>query len=554
LRVIAAVLLMCLPCAFMGLAADDFDLAAQVRRDPFGAYRFQALDPVQRTAALLADRARGDLPWWIDEHFHQAFLRPLASLSLAADFRFWPHAHWWMHVENVLLFAGAVGLAFAFYRGLFADDRRAALAALLYATNPGLALSVAWLSARNTLLATLFGFLSLYLDQRSDRSSAKALLRVSSLLAFGCALLSAEIGLSTLGFLVAARLMHSGAPAWLRCARLLPFMAVAVVWRLLYGQLGFGVIGSAYYRDPSSDLAGVLLNLLAAIPIYLGSVLTQPFAAMTVVSNQALLVAAFLGCAALALVGPTLLPLLRRDARARFLALAALLAIPPLATTLPQDRLTGFVGLGSAGVVALLLTPVITEGTDERRLKLLYRIHAVWRPLLFVPSLFIPYGMAAGGGAMVLDRDLPRDASQTIVLLNAPCALLVHHFGRLRVARGLPPPRLLLLSSGISPVSVRRLDDRQLELEVPRGFLRLIADQVARDVRNNPFRAGDVIDLNDARVTILAVAAGDPTRVRFELFDAGALGRIYAWQGREVRPFRLPAPGDVAQLPALSLL
>jgi hypothetical protein len=155
---------------------------------------------------------------------------------------------------------------------------------------------------------------------------------------------------------------------------------------------------------------------------------------------------------------------------------------------------------------------------------------------------------------MVLDRDLPRDTDQTIVLLNAPCALPIHHVGRLRAARGARAPHILLLSSGISPVSVRRTGARELELEVPRGFLRLVADQVARDVRNNPLRVGDEIHLRDARVTVLAADGGDPTRVRFELFAARALDRVYVWQGREVRPFPLPAQGSVTRLPALSLL
>ncbi|HTU60901.1 MAG TPA: hypothetical protein VMF89_20755 [Polyangiales bacterium] len=40
--------------------------------------------------------------------------------------------------------------------------------------------------------------------------------------------------------------------------------------------------------------------------------------------------------------------------------------------------------------------------------------------------------------------------------------------------------------------------------EPPEGCLRLIADQVARDVRNNPFRADEVTELNDARIAVLA--------------------------------------------------
>jgi hypothetical protein len=83
LGIAAVAFVLSLPALTIGLAADDFDLALAVTEHPLSAYAFQARDPTQRQAYLLAAREAGSAPWWIDLAFHQAFLRPLSSLSLA---------------------------------------------------------------------------------------------------------------------------------------------------------------------------------------------------------------------------------------------------------------------------------------------------------------------------------------------------------------------------------------------------------------------------------------------------------------------------------------
>jgi hypothetical protein len=47
---------------------------------------------------------------------------------------------------------------------------------------------------------------------------------------------------------------------------------------------------------------------------------------------------------------------------------------------------------------------------------------------LFLPSLFVSYGIAVEGGTKLLDRTLSEQSEQAIVLLDAPSALPVHHF------------------------------------------------------------------------------------------------------------------------------
>jgi hypothetical protein len=555
-RIALLALLLALPAAGLGLVADDFDLAAKTALDPWGAYSFQARDPAQRHASLLAARAAAEQPWWIDERFHQAFMRPLASLTLALDFALWPGAVWWMHVENALLFAAIVLLAGALYRRVLRDQLAAGLATFFYATQPGFAIAVGWLSARNTLLAAAFGLLSIWLHQRAAQRAWG--LRLAAAAAFACSLLSAELGLSTLAYLVAWSAACERGSWSVRLARLAPYLVIALLWRVVYQWAGFGVIGSTYYCDPVSDPAGFAWNLLTGIPVYLASQLTVPFASLSVFSLEAQLLLGGFSLVVLVWLRPLLWRCLHEHASARFLALGALLAIIPLGTTLAQDRLAFFVAFGTGGLLARCIREQLGSldpGAPRKRAAWLFRMHALWLPLAFVPLLFVQNGLAAGGGAVVLDRVVPRAAAQSVVLINAPSALPVHFQSVMRAYEtGRAGPPVDLLYAGTEPVFVRRLGAHALELSVASGFLHSPVAGATRDVRQRPFFVGDTLELPRMRVQVLEVRNGDPIRVRFDLSAAAPEPLIYAWEGREPRVWRLPEQGARVELKRLSLL
>lgn len=133
-----------------GLAIDDYWLEANVAHDPWAAFGFHSGDAATRHARLLELRASGRLPWFVDEHFAQTFMRPLASFTHAVDFRFWPDAVPFMHFENIFVYTIVVWLAGTLYIELALPRVVVGLATLFYALSGNHAMSVAWVSGRNT--------------------------------------------------------------------------------------------------------------------------------------------------------------------------------------------------------------------------------------------------------------------------------------------------------------------------------------------------------------------------------------------------------------------
>jgi hypothetical protein len=566
LKIAALAFVLTLPAIALGMFADDYVLALNVVSDPFSAYTFRSVDPAARVEELLAQRAAGECAWWIDLSFHQAFFRPLSSLSLALDFRVWPQAVWFMHVENGLLYAAIALLVGLLYRQLGLSPQVLGLGTFFYATNSSHAMTTSFISSRNTLLSTVFGLLALWLYVRAkqpDGSAQRGWLQAGSVLMFGLALLSGEGGLAIGGYLVShACTLEAGQdkaqgprPLARRLLALWPYALLACGWQWAYRSGGYGAEASAFYRDPDDDPLGVLLGVLTGIPIYFASQLTLPYASLSGISPSALALATLVSLVLLYSLRGLLLPLLRSDRRARFFALGAALAAVPLGTTLAQDRLVVFISFGISG----LLAQVITQRLDAHNLELpragarrLFYLHALVGPLLFVPGLFGWMTNAVGGGAIALERALPRDAAHGVLLINGPSHLPVYFQRLMRERAGVQTvPFIDMLYAGSSPIQLWRSAERSLELQVDRGYMATILERHANDLAKHPFRQGQTIDTARLHITVLEVNEdGAPTRVRFDfgfdLDDGQVLPMI--WEGHEPKPWRLPAVGQRVEL------
>jgi hypothetical protein len=458
-----------------------------------------------------------------------------------------------MHLENILLFVAIVLMAGRLYRRLFGDDAEAGLATFLFATTPGLSITVGWISARNTLLAHGFGLLCLWAQQESRTRAKPYALQLGAYASFAAALLSAEGGVAALAYLAADFVCLGPRPrsAW----RYVPYLLLLGVWRTYYVAAGYGVWSSTFYRDPSADPAAFALGLLTGTPIHLASQLSIPFASLSAVSGTAIVWLTLVSILLLWGLRPLYAPLLRTDRRARFLGLGALLATFPLAASVPQDRVAGFVAFGAAGLVAQLFAQRLSgknlclPRTGTRRL---FRLRAYWAPLLFVPFLFVPRGLGVGGGATVLDAALP-DAGPGVVLLNAPSHLPVHFMRMMRTLRtGRAPPALDVLYAGTDELQVARVGEHALELSVASGFLSAPVSGSIRNPARTPFRVGDEIELPRLRIKVLTAHAGDPTCIRVDFFATPP--SVWAFRGHAVEPFELPEVGASATLARLSLL
>jgi hypothetical protein len=271
-----------LPAMATGLVADDYILEAAVSHghDPLNAFTFQSRDPVASRAELLDKLRLGSVPWWTDEQFHQAFLRPLASLTHAIDFRLWPRAVPWMHFENIVVFAVAVWLAGLIYTELALPRAALGLATFFYAMSANHAISVAWLSGRNTLLATAFGLLAIWLDLRAANGGGwrRLGLQLLAAAALGAGLLSAEFGAGAAGFLLAHALTLRDGPLVRRLVALWPYAVVLAAWQAVYIAGNYGAIGSGFYHGPAQEPGLFARGVVTGVPIYLASQLVAPIA------------------------------------------------------------------------------------------------------------------------------------------------------------------------------------------------------------------------------------------------------------------------------------
>lgn len=555
---------MSLPAISLGLIGDDYDLAARVGAAPLAAYEFHSRDPATRREALVAARDAGQVPWWVDDDFHQAFMRPLGSLSLALDFALWPRAVWWMHVENSLLFAAIVLLVAALYKRLALSPRVVALATFFFAMNGSQSMTVAFIAARNTLLSVACGLLALWLYLRSEpdesEPGSRAVWHVGSVLALACALLSAEIGVSAFLLLLSYAYVLERGALRTRALRLLPHTLLVVGWQAVYQLAGYGASTSGFYRTPFADPLGFVFGLLTGLPIYLTSVLTVPFATLSGIAPWALAVASVLSLGVLFLMRRLFVPLLRDDRAVRFFAVGAALSVIPLGTTLPQDRLVFFINFGISGLLAKL----IVQRLDRHNLTLprvgarrLFYLHAVGAPLIYFPFLLGSYttnGFA--GGAAALEQALPRGGEQGVVLLNAPMHIPVQLQRQMREHVNAPTvPFVHLLYEGSAPATVVRTAARTLELDASRGYLASTFVRTARDPAVRPFHPGDMVTLPRMRVTVLEVTSeGAPKRVRFDFHEAMEQHRLMEWIGDEPRLRAWPSIGERIELPAVSFI
>jgi hypothetical protein len=550
---------MSLPAMATGIVADDYVIEAAVKRDAWSAFVFLPRDPSTRISAALAERDAGRMPWWTDVQMHQVFLRPLASLTHAMDFRFWPNALWWMHLENIAVFTLVVWLAGLIYTELGLPRAVLGLATFFYAMSGNHAMSVAWLAGRNTLMATAFGLLAIWLHLRAvaRSGSQRFWTQLAAAAALGGGLLSAEFAAGAAGFLLAhALILERGGIR--RLLSLWPYALVLGTWQVFYITGHYGTSGSGFYHGPAQAPELFALGVVTGLPVYLASQFTVPFGAFSSVVPNGLSVVTAISLVVLFLMRGLIVPLLREDRHARFFLVGSGLSTIPLGATVAQERLAFFVSFGTAAVIALLLV----QRFDPRNIALprsgaarIFRMRGLYLPVMFVPLLFsIATITPVGGSTTALADALPKSGERGVVLVNTPAALAVGSQALIRKRRGQSAlPFIDLLYAGGQAVEVSRPSERSLEVGVERGYLATRLEQFVRNPAKRPFHPGEVVQLPRLRVTVLAVnGGGAPTRAHFEW--SSALEQLdYAWmvwEGRAPKPWPLPPVGSRLQLPA----
>lgn len=530
---------------FAGLPASRFDLFSFAGHDP-------------RDTPLLMDA--GMFPWWTHPAVKLAFWRPLSSLTHLIDWSLWPESPLAMHAHNLLWFALALASVAAFYRRFFAGGWAAGLATLLYAVDDAHGPGVGWIANRNAMIAVALALPVLLAHDRwrQDGERAGAWLAPSL---FALALCAGESSLAAAAYLVAYALCLDRGTRVARALSLLPYLAVVILWRVVYHALGYGTAHSGVYLDPASDPIAFLRVLPSRAAFLLASQLALPWSdfgplysfvsehfARVMLTAAAVTVLAFAALFA---------PLCRRDPLARFFAVGALLALVPVCSTFSADRLLWFVGVGAMGLVARFIEQAPRAAWSYAVVSLLLLLHVVLAaPLLALRSRSMD---TVKRPLMRANDSLPPSAAlrgRTIVAVNPASDLFAGYVTIYRGARGEPLGPMRWLATGGSAVTVTRLDARSLRVRPEHGFVDRVGEQLLRSP-SDAIPRGTEVRLSGLTIEVTEEEPdGRPAEVRAS-FDRVLEDPSFYWcvwqQGRYV-PWSPPPVGKSIVLPAVNLI
>jgi hypothetical protein len=541
-------LLLSLPAIPLGVQADDHVLKFTARTTGQPLSLFEA-----PSRGLAHSRLIGDFAWWSSPRLAIRLLRPLSSLTHFVEYRLWPEQVWMPHVVNGVLYASLVLVAAKLYRRLLPDPRFAGLAALMFAIDAGHAPAVGWVSSRNTVLSALFTLLALLAYARGPQPPRAARQAVSAL----CVALSlgaSEGGAMSLAYLAAYVAVYGSGGFRERLRSLALPLCVFGAWASYYFVNHFGIRGSSWYREFDTPFTA-LIQGIADLPVWflslLGPSFTGAIGAIPASRGRVL---------ALGLVLPLFIGLVLKAPRTRvnsFFALGAVLCLPPLLMTVPQDRLLLSPSFGTLGLLASLLDSSTQArgrwAQGHRSIIAFFKL--IFAPLMFIPALsaMVPFE----NGTRALVAAVAKSRAREVVLVNAPNELLT-----LYAAASLEPPSSVertrtthQLYAGFAPLTVERIDDTTLEVTPLGGWGRLPIERVFGAPRDAP-QAGAELAFSNLRVSVLETNAEHlPSRVRFHFATTlESDERTWlSWQGKEPKPWHPPPVGTKVSLPALSL-
>jgi hypothetical protein len=500
----------------------------------------------------------GWAPWWTYDKLLLRMLRPIGVATHWLDFRFWPDQPWAMHLHSLLWLALLVLASTRMYRAAL-GPLVGGLAALLFAFDHTHGFVVGYIANRHSLITALLGVCCLHahLRARTDNQFPKLLIAYAL---YAAAITSGESAVAIVGYVCAHALCVERSSLSRRLLVIAPYLAITIVWRLLYTHAGYGAFGSGLYLDPGRDPMSYLLALLERAPLLvLGQFLAPPAELYSVWPKPWAGAMLVLACVWTACLCAAFWPLLRRDRMARFWILGALASLVPAASTYAHNRQLLFASFGAMGALAQLWHLLVVQLHNRASSRLLrfsqiiggtaFAAHCVFSPLALPIS---SCGIAITSPLAAARAALPEDiAGRDLVFVNAPdyFAVKLAQLSR-RIAREPMPRRLRALSFGPEHIEVQRTAANVLELEYAEGILSTPFMELYRD-RHIPMAAGDTIELEGLRIRVLEVTPDRRARKARFSFDAPLEAdqfRFYVWNRGRFERYTPPALGATQAL------
>lgn len=530
-------------------------------RGDWDLFRFLEDDP----AALVYLRDHGMWPWWTVDGSKLAFLRPLASLWHALDYRVWPEAHWLMHAESVLLFAATVFFVGHLYRRLLGATAAAGLATLIFAVDDAHSMVITWIANRHAILSIFFGVLAILAHDRARRDGWKPGVFLAPLALLG-AMFSGESGIGALAYLFAYALFLDHAPLRSRVAALVPHVGAVAIWFAAYKLGGYGAAGGAFYIDPLGQRWEFARAMATRLPILLAGQMAAPPADVGMVWPRGELGSLVVICLVILLVvGGGIFAVLRRDRNAGFFAVGMTLSLVPACAVIPGDRLLLFSGIGGAGLVASMLAASRAHLARPARVyvgavaALLVLLHVVLAPLLLPLRAWSTGSMLHGYTERAI-ASMPRGdvvSGKTLVVVNAPDSVIVNTVLASWINENAPLPSLLRVLSTVvrGTLEVERKDERTLSVTLSAGYFDEVTAAVFRDPDKARFSVGDRVTVEGmvAEIVSLTEDGTSPAQIDFRLdrsLDDPSLVWV-SWEKDRFVEFVVPRVGERRALPVV---
>lgn len=508
------------------------------------------------------------LPWWTARELKIKFFRPIAAMTHWLDYRLWPEKPSMMHLHSLFWLSAMVMITALFYRRMLTPLWVAGLAGLLFAIDDAHGVPAGWLANRNSLIAATFGFLSLYCHDRWRRGGWRAGALFGPVL-FVISLLSAEAGLGAGAYFFAYE-VFMGKGGWRkRAVSFAPYVLVVVVWWISYKTMGFGTFASGAYIDPGRNPLNYLQHLMERVPVLLYGQWFFPDA-MTYLLIPEPIIYGVLAVIYLLIAGLAVLfvPLLKHNAASRFFALGMVLSLLPVCATFPHNRLLLFAGFGAFGLLAQFLAYWLEQAAwfpanqswrilAKVSMVVLIIVHLIIAPLLLTRTS----RMQAWIESVVLGKplsQLSRDheiAEKDLIFINPPDAFITIVYSKAICKElKLQMPRVTYaLSSGMtSSMTIRRVDEKSLEITPDIGFISTDVDRLFRD-ETHPMQVGDRVKSGDMTAEVISLTKDKrPLCVRFTFskpLEDSSLA-FFAWKNDDYgyAPFAMPDIGHSKHL------
>ena len=509
-------------------------------------------------------------PWWTLEELRFSAFRPLAELSHRLDYLLWPDSPLLMHAHNLLWFGGLIWASSKLYRQLIQPAWIAGFAGVLYVLDCPHGTPVSWLANRNSLMATLFGVLTLLFHDRWRKNRWRAGVLLSSLcLILG--LLSAEAALATMAYILAYTLIFERRQWRYKLIGLLPYTVIVLLWSFIYHQLGFGAEGSGFYVDPGRNPLAFVKAVFERAPFLLfGQWTSFPIDLYVILPETARKAMWIWSVLFFMIVGYAYFPLLKQNAIVRYWALGVFLALPLICAVVPSSRLLSFVGIGTMGMLAQFLASwfeklewlpdsKLWQVTTRSLVVLFIIVHLIIAPFTLPLSCFGFSGIFNHlVNRPVLNMPSAPDLTgKSIIIINPPSGFLAGYFPMIRSTYTQSVPAYTrVLASGIGDLDIFRNDEHTLEIQSQRGFFQFPYDQFFRGP-HHPMKVGQYVELPAMSIEILALTDDQrPLLVRFRfsvpLNDSSIV--LLQWKNGMYVPFIPPAVGNSVQLSSIKIL